>query len=369
MLGRATCVGLLVALAGCTDNVLLYDVLDASVLVPDANSQREDRPPWSGPDPCGQRNKSARFNPQWQELMIVLDRSSTMQAGFSGSSSRQTAVQNALNDTIGVFQGRVRFGLELFPGDANGKPGGCSHNSCCAGEPSVYPVSYAQNAIGGYLLCSDQQGCESGAADSPSHRALEQVRDYYNRTRPGSGDTIQQSAYVLLITASEPSCNSDPGGTDSCAARTPATNLVNLDIPVVVMTVGYDPRSNPSSCLVQISSLGSSSSMPENTPKLNTPSSYNNLRDTLFGLFRAVARRTCTFNTNDVIPEFATPAVMMGSTTVQKDDSDGWSYDGTNRSQIKLSGWACDQYLYSPQVATITVSYTCSTCDGPDACR
>jgi hypothetical protein len=302
--------------------------------------------------------------------MVVLDRSSTMQAGFSGSGSRQLAVQTALNDTIATFQGRVKFGLELFPGDANGRAGGCAHSSCCAGAITVEPLISAQTAISPYLLCSDQQGCQSGSSDSPSNKALEQVQTFYsNRSKSGWGDMSQPSTYVLLITASEPACSSDPTNAETCRAKTPATSLANLNIPVVVLTVGYDPSNNPNSCLVQLSNLGSVALMPNNTWRLNTPPSYSYLRDTLFALFAAIARKSCTFTTTDVIPDYATPTVTVGSVPVTKDDPDGWAYDSVNHSQITLSGKSCDQYLFNSPGTTVSVSYTCSTCAGPGACN
>jgi hypothetical protein len=365
MLRRIACVGLLVTLAGCRDTIVLYDgVVDAAASgVADAGWQRDDWMFWPDPN-CKIVRKSPSFSPQWQEIMIVLDRSTNMQATFSGSTSKLAAVQGALYDTIGAFQSRVAFGLELYPGDANGKSGGCYHNSCCAGDPSVYPQPGARNNISGYF-CSDQ-GCDSTSADTPAHKALERVLNEWYKNRSGWGG--QSSAYVLLLASSEPFCSADPASSDSCPAKSQATSLANLDVPVVVLPVGFDPRSNPSSCLVQISNQGVVP-MPEGTQRLlPSPSSYNSLKETLNAFFKAVARRSCTLTVYDVIPESATTTVTIGtSPALVKDDPDGWSFDGPDRSQIKLSRAACDQFIASSQ-ANISINYTYCTCDGTNAC-
>lgn len=363
MLRGVACVGLLVALAGCKDTIVFYDGVSvdaAVVVVADAGWQRDEWVPWQDPN-CGESRKWPRFTPQWQEIFIALDRSTSMQGSFPGSTSRQSAVQGALYDAIGAVQSRVRFSIEVFPGDASGSgSGGCYRNTCCAGYPS-WPRVDAQNSIGGYLLCSEQQGCYTDSSDSPSHKALEQIQEFIDyrssHTKPDPG---LQSSYVLLITASEPSCSGESGKGDACPAKTTAAQLANEDVPIVILTVGYDPRSTPGSCLVEIGSPG-----PD---RLNTPSSYNALKDTLSGLFRSAARKSCTLALYDVIPDFATPTVTLNSsTTIPKDGPEGWSYDGPDRSKIKLSDKVCDQFANSP-TATIAISYTCSTCDGPNSC-
>lgn len=362
MLRHIACVGLLVTLGGCRDTVLLHDGMDAAVeptIVPDAGSQPDEMVPWKAPG-CSEAWKTPWFSPQLQEIIIALDRSSSMQASFPGSSSRQSAVQSALNDAIGTYQSRVKFGIALFPGDASSGSGGCYHNSCCAGQPS-WPSIYAQDSISD-LLCSEEQGCLADSSDSPSHKALDQIRDFIDyRSDRGWLDPGMQS--VLLITPSEPSCGGEHGDGDPCPAKTAAAQLANLDIPIVIVTVGYDPRSNQDSCLVQLSKIGA-----PGPDRLNTPSSSSALKDTLANLFKAAAKKSCTFTTREVIPDFATLTVTLNSSTIiPKDGPEGWSFDGPDRSRIKLSDKACDQFATSP-TATVTVSYTCSTCDGPNAC-
>jgi len=363
MLRRIACVGLLVTLAGCSDTVLLYDgVVDAAApAVPDAGGQHDESTPWHDPN-CTEILQPANFFALGQEIIIVLDRSAPMQAAFPGASSKQSAVQQALYDTIGAVQSRVRFGLELFPGDANGGSGSCYHNTCCAGDFAVYPETYALSDIGGYLLCSDQAACSSESTDSPAHKALEQVlRFVSNRFR--WSDPRVQSSYVLLITGTEPSCASEAGNGDTCPAKAVAAQLNNYDVPIVVVTVGYDPKSNPSSsCLVQLSKSGSPS--PD---RLNTPSSYSALKDTLTGLFKSAAKKSCTFMTYDIIPDFADLNVSMGGPPLPKDGPEGWSFDGSDRNRIKLGDKACDQFIGSAN-RTVTVSYQCFTCEGAKAC-
>lgn len=372
MLRRAAWVGLLGTLASCSkDTVLLNDVWDAAISVQDSGSGggREDRPPWPGPGSCKSENRSPRFDPQSPDLMLVLDRSSNMQATFPGAATRQAAVQSALSDAISAYQSRINFGLEVFPGDTNDRNKDC-RSSCCAGAP-IAPQTNALDAIGSSLLCSDQQGCQTGSSDSPSQKALEQVQACLaDRARSSSWTDPPHSAYVLLITGAEPSCSADLSGADTCGtARTIATNLGKMDIPVIVLSVGYPADSNPSSCLVQLSNRGTVSPMPSNVPRLYISDSSNDLKDDLSTLLSALARKSCTLTAVDWVPDYATLTVSVGDTTIAKDASNGWSF-GWDRSQIRLSGSACDQYLKSPQGTLVHVTYTCSTCaDAANSCN
>jgi len=377
MLRRAACVGLLGALAGCsTDVVTLHDLWDASISNPNPNPNPDAGPGWGRDERwsglgCKEQSRSVKFTPQTPELMIVLDRSSTMQTALPGSASKQAAVQSALSDAIGTYQSHINFGLELFPSYENERAGDC-RSSCCAADPAVPPQPNTLDAISGFLLCSDQQGCQTSAVDSPSHKALEQVQiSYSTRSKTSSwNDNPFTSAYVLLVTSVEPSCSAETSGPEVCqAAKTTAGNLAKLDIPVVVLSVGYSAESNSSSCLVQLSKVGTVSPMPSNVPRLYTASSYNDLKEDLSTLLAPLARKSCTLTTTDFVPDYATPGVGIGDTTIAQDASNGWSFTWS-RAQIKLSGSACDQYVKSPQGTSVQMAYTCSTCaDASNPCN
>jgi hypothetical protein len=370
------CVGLLITVAGCDDRIPLNDVWDAAEALPDAGTDARDAVATSDGG-CNAQSFTATLSARSAEIMLVVDRSSGMQTALSGSSSKISAVQSALSEVIGAFQGRMRIGLEQFPSDATGKAGSCSKSGCCAGPPTVEPGYYANSggAISSSLYCSnDSPSCASGGPDSPSHKALEQVRAwYFDRARGASYGNAQsqRSTFVLLITGSEPSCSSEPSGADLCTGAATAANDLGSekDIPVIIVSVGYQPdTSSTNSCLVRLSKLGGKSPLPTGMVKLNPAMSASSLRDGLFGLFWTIEKQSCAFGTNDLSDLPANAQITVGSSTIAASDTDGWSFDGDDQSRIKLSGSACDNYLFAKNTPDVRAKYTCSTCSGPNAC-
>jgi hypothetical protein len=297
----------------------------------------------------------------------MLDRSSAMQTSFGGG-TRETSAEQVLLDAIEKYQGKIKFGFEQFPADSSDKGySDCQHNDCCAGSVKVDPQPNALSRISGLLQCSTTSGstCASASDDSASYAALEQIRDYCN------SKYTDDDRYVLLVTASEPSCSALADSKDACSrALSAASDLGNSWIRVVVLSVGYQPDSG--SCLVRISQTGSFLSMPANAKTLYTPPSVYDLNNDVNELFAAVAETSCTFDSNYVPPSWAQLVVSMGNSTnsipqVDSTDKDGWSFANPAHTRITLSGTACDNYM-KQQYANITVGYTCSTCGGSNAC-
>jgi hypothetical protein len=360
-----TCLVLAAAFGGCTDRVVIDDVWDASEPAPDVAPERPaipDAEPDQGPrgrfDSGCLVTRPVWFRSQAADLMMFLDRSSNMQGNFAGSYSKMTAIQSALYDTIGAYQSHIKFGFAQFPDPGNA----CAHSSCCVGkQPPVQPQYNALKAILDALKCNDSQDCLASTADSPSHEALSAVqRGGYFSSPPG------QSQYVLLIAAAEPSCGRD----DFCpTAVSAATTLGNMDIPVVVLTVGYQPDPN-TSCLVRISKVGNRTGI---AGSLYAPTSTTSLKENLSTLFGAIARSSCTLATTDPIPEGAELSVTLGNTAVPQTDcnaSSGWCFapNVAFHGEVMLLGSTCDQYLQMPQASDIRAVYYCDACSDSGSC-
>jgi hypothetical protein len=347
MFRHAACLGLLVALGGCTDRILLRDVWDAALPEPDVGV---DRAPVPIVDAECRFSQRLSFKSQAAQLLILLDRSSAMQAAFYGSSSRAAAVQSVLLKHMEDHQSHIKLGWEEFP-DLDSRFSSCYRTSCCAGSvvaPQYYGLRYLQNY--GYLECSDP-ACLSGSSDSPSHKALGQARDYFKQDKSKDDDR-----YALLITASEPSCSGDAGPSDACPAATEAATelVVNLEIPLAIVTVGYQPSG--SSCLVSLSNLRSKVGIPGDLSSLTPATSLQMLDDAVSHLFDEIAKTTCTITTTDPVPKDANLSVWLRYNTqvpkVECSASDGWCFPGAGRNQIMLLGSYCDQYLDMPPAST-----------------
>lgn len=372
MARQATRLVLAAALAGCTDRVVIDDVWDASPPTPDAEADRPaapdaeadraptsysdvDRPRWNDDAGCRTSTRKVSFRPQAADLMILLDRSSTMQGSFAGSSSKSTAVRTALTDTINTYQAHIKFGLVEFPDRS------CGHYGCCvARQPAVVPQYGALSWISEALQCNDSQGpgsgCLSQSPDSPSHAALAAIPKYQSSWDDG---------YVLLIAGSEPSCSMD-GTTseDACSgAINAATALGNTGVPVVVLGLNGQAES----CLVAVSKAGNKTAMPGTALRLYTPTSATTLKDNLSSLFAAIARASCTASSESWVPDDAALTVTLNDHKIPQADcsaSYGWCFapGAPFHNEIMLLGSSCDEYLKLPEAIDIPAGYACSSC-------
>src|SRR5207244_11022377 len=67
---------------------------------------------------CGQLFRHTQGRPPYG--LIVLDKSgSMMNPPGSGGASKWMQVTGALNSTVGMLQGSIKFGLEFFPTDSS----------------------------------------------------------------------------------------------------------------------------------------------------------------------------------------------------------------------------------------------------------
>lgn len=361
MLRRAACLTLLLGLAACNDKVILEDLWDASAAAPDAGTSRDVWPYWQMESGCYFGPTNLQLTVVSPQIMLVLDRSSNMQAAFPGASSKLAAVQGALSDAIASFQYRIQIGLEQFPSDANSKSGGCSHATCCSGPPAPEPGGSGSNELYSQLYCSDPQSCGIGGPDAPAHRALEQVRTYYsNLFKSPFFDRSQHAIYVVLITAAEPSCSDEGSGADVCdVASSAATDLTNDDIPLVIVSVGDQPDGN--ACLTRLSKVGNSA-LPGNIQRLNAPSSTSALHDTIFSLFQAIETESCTL-LSEYTPIPGDALVWPGgSSSLSQGDANGWVFASDDHERVRLAGNACNAFVAAQGGLHAQASYICSTC-------
>jgi len=228
-------------------------------------------------------------------------------------------------------------------------------------DPNLNNLKTINNA----LQCSDSSypPCPTPTNDSPSSAALAKVRDYFKAHREQSNE----DRYVMLITASEPSCT---GEGDACDSAVKATNdLGDLGVRVVVLTVGYQP--GPGSCLKRLSDVGSSLTPPHNLGTLYPTSSQSGLASALSQFVAGVAEASCTQDSLDYPPpDGQTPTVSIDDKSVPQvtpTNDDGWSFANSAHTTITLSGSACEQWISSSS-SKLYVNYSCSTCPGPNAC-
>jgi hypothetical protein len=360
MLRHAGLFGLALFLAGCTEQVLLDDVVRDGGSSDLANAMDSS---WSPGDAhCGASYKFLYYQPQKPQVMVLLDRSSSMQTSFD-SETRESAAQNALISVIQTYQTRVQFGFEQFP--ASKSESQCQAGTCCAESVSVYPATSNLVLMSNSILGNDPRGASWPSLDSPSHKALAAVQDCfkYNCTTDDHDDQ-----YVLLVTASEPSCTAETPDACCTSARKTATDLGNDGVPIIVLSLGYQP--DQKSCLYQISQTGGTLQPPANAKKLYSVNNNDELTNALTEFISAVARTSCTLNTSSPPPSQAQLSISIGFNRIQQTDGnnqDGWYFANPDRTSITFSGSACDSYVNSQDTLYIGY-YACSACSGSGTC-
>ena len=359
MLSRAAVLGFALALAGCIHELVLDDVHDSGSSDSDPVAVKDAA--WFWPDGycgLGQGYRQLIYTPRSAQVVILLDRSTSMQSNFDGGMTRQDAAQSALVNAVKKYQARIKFGLEQFPA---GPAAQCQPGTCCAGQ--VYPQPYLNNwqDMEHNIECTYPHGpyCQPTGSDSPSYEALATVYDNFQTSH-----ATDEDRYVLLVTSSEPSCAAENHNvcTDAIAA---ANALGDAGVRIVVLSLA-----TPGSCLDKISRTHSLLQQPASTRSLYTPNTVDDLANNLDEFFLAVARAACTMDSLTTIPpSWADLSVAMGPAPVQMangNGQDGWSYANPDHTSITLSGQDCENWLFSQ--APIDVHYPCSLCGGPNSC-
>jgi hypothetical protein len=352
MLRRAAAFGLALLLSGCTDQVLINDAWDAGApdlaptdLPPAPDLPRSRDAQWHPPEgvdaSCSKYQRLA-YTTRSPQLVLLLDRSQSMQAAF-GNTTREAAARSALLAAVSTYQARVKFGFAQFPADSNDKSySECQRGYCCAGPVDVQPQTNNYTAMSGAIQCSSSP-CPTPSADSPSNAALLQAKEYFK-----SKSEWWYTRFVLLLTASEPDCAVASGGDTCDSAVAAARELGNIGVGVGVISVDYQP--GPNSCLTQISQSG------ETFLQAYSPRTVNALTDAVDDLVLTVAKIACTVDLDTAPPAQVTPIVSLDKDPIAEDEQNGWSYANYAHTSITLAGAACEKYL-RPPASTLYVGY------------
>jgi len=363
MLCRLSAIGVLLALSGCTESLVFQDMWDAGTFSPSdardaiggsaGDASGGNRPDLERADGlCSSGIRPLHPTPETPQLFILLDRSSAMRAPM-GTVKREDAAGDALISAIGQYQGLIKFGFQQFPaGPLEQVPDAGAPRTCYAGKVHFQPGFFALLRIKGPLLCDDQPffQCPEAAADSPSYAGLASINEYYTKR-----SDERDPRYVLLVTASEPRCDAD-SSIDPCdSALNAAAALGNINVRVVVLSVGYQPP--PSSCLVKISQRRSRLDVPAGAKSLYTPSTVAELNQQVGELMLAVAKSSCTLKLEWGPPDQAQLVVSLGPNEVPQDPTDGWSFPDASKTSIVLSGKACTRYVDPKANDPLSVGY------------
>jgi hypothetical protein len=268
-------------------------------------------------------------------VLIVLDRSSSMNTDIGGGTKWQIA-QQAIADMLTSYGSNVRFGLMLFPGtDLAGQQGG----QCSPGAVFVDPGPDTAATINQDL---GQAGTTSFS--TPIAGALTSLVGY-----AGLADTTRGN-YVLLITDGQDNCADDPVA-DPVAA---VTALRGETPEVKTFVVGFGGEVDP----VALDAMATAGG----TAQAQEPLYYQcDNAASLAAAFASIAGSvlSCSYTLEHVPPDPDLLYVYADGVLIPRDPThtNGWDYD-PNTNQLTFYGTVCDD-LTAGVVTKLIISYGC----------
>jgi hypothetical protein len=321
--------------------------------VPDA-SRDSARGGNGGSEQCGANAhyQQVGVGPNSVEMIVALDRSSSMETNTLGTTTRLQAAQDAIKKMAGDHPG-IRFGLDVFP---------VSSNSCGLSQ-LVFKPEFNRLAGTDNLACgSSDAGClPPGLSDSPSHKALGDSIEYF-RSWGASGSWSQ---VVLLITDRDPICASYPSSTlDICNQMVDlASKFGNAGLFIVALA--GDKAST--SCLSRVASANNPFYFGNPPDRFSIAPTQDELGKKLGEIAFFVEQSLCRFplvtqqshvadNPDQVVVSINNQPVQH----VPAAGGEGWSID---HNALILSGSYCDTIKSEQHTPIVTVT----TCWSPDA--
>jgi hypothetical protein len=161
----------------------------------------------NGDPACGVQNFTlAKGLPP--DLLIVLDRSASMDDALNGGATKWQQVTAAINSTVTTLQGQIKWGLEMFPSDDS-----------CGVSPTVNVPVATMNAA---AVTGAINGAKPGGS-TPTTDAIHLGAKYLAGVSDGN------PKFLVLATDGEPNCGSTtstmppPPGPCTCPSGTTAS--------------------------------------------------------------------------------------------------------------------------------------------------
>ena len=323
---------------GPTDSVVAASGTDGIAAIRDGGA--------SGPEGiggiCG--TTTLQTSRAWPDLLVLLDRSSTMDlgmaadidcvAGVSDCATRWDATKAALLATMQANP-RIHWGIELFP-----SPEG---DICGVSPVPQLPIEDRWSGAEPALLNST-----TPRGPAPTSAALRSATAYL----ASLGD--QNVRVIMLFTGSEPQCSAGLDGAASDLANTIAAAGAAKAAGFPVYVVGLGPNLSD---LDSVARAGGTTSYYPATSRAEL--------DQILGQIYSgpTTVTTCTLMTATPPIDAALVYVYVNGQYVAPNPDDGWTF-GANTSTIVLTGSYCEQIVTADSVK-IEVFFGCGAISSP----
>ncbi len=317
---------------------------------------------------CGDQTMPLPFEPTTPDVLIVFDRSGSMNGKF-GTGTRYTVEAMVLKEVVAAYETRVRFGFSQFPSKGGVCPAGYAM-SCCADRPSV-EVGFGNAAAISKAI--DDAGPVNG--NTPTSEALRFAREYYENLVDGI-----RARYVLLSTDGQPTCDimgasSNPpfgGGMTTWKgcddAKAEAAKLAAMGVKVIALGVAINETMGgffkPLDCLEDIAQMGGA-------PQPGAPPSYYDakdpvtLRSALDSILGGVTKPSCLIELTAPPPDPTKVAVFFDKRQIPWDPThvNGWDFEPGTTDKIRIYGASCAE-IEGFRVMTVDIVFGCKPCSG-----
>jgi hypothetical protein len=328
----------LVLLGGCANPDVTAAGADApapaSVAGPDAGRFTFAVPsaPAAAP-PAAQECGTETFTPARvpAELLLVLDRSGSMQERVSGAATNKwqdvTAGLTALMAQTGAT---TSWGLKLFPS------GNTASTMCALDQGVEIPIAPGgADAITRALATTDY---DHGHGGTPTRRAVDQAAAF------AAAHPSRSPRYLVLVTDGKPTCGTPdphamimlPDVDDVANALGSLRGAAAGALKTFVVGVAISPKETAN--LDQMALAGG-------MPRARTSPMFYPIasRDELLAALQAITTvaASCSFVLEDRPPDPDRVQVWLGDAQVPRGGGDGWRYSA-DMSAVDLQGAACD---------------------------
>lgn len=273
---------------------------------------------------CGCDGVAFEATPVRPNMLIVLDRSVSMDESGGTGGSKWTIAENSLNGLLDEYGTRARFGLNMFADDG----------WCGSGYTSVPPGDDTESDIRDDVASADP---DSNTPIVATMASLVGYSGLMETTRPN---------YVLLLTDGAESC--DDFTTES------VTDLREQDQPVKTFVVGFGSGVNEDQLNALATEGGTALAGDTKYYQADNASQLNTAIDTILG-----SVLSCSYTLDQVPEDLADLYVYQDDTTVGRDEGhvNGWDYDAGSGS-ITFYGAACEA-MQGGAVTDLNIVYGC----------
>jgi len=280
---------------------------------------------------CGCKGQSYQAQNVAPNVLIVLDRSSSMNDNISGG-TKWAIAKKAITDLLASQAGKIRFGFALYPGTNEACSSG---GDCQAGKVFVDPGDSTAAQIN--TVMSAAHTCSFGTPTAEMLTALLAYQGLKDPARPN---------YILLVT----------DGQSTCKDPVPVVTSLRGQVPEVkTFAVGFGSSVDATE-LNNVAQKGG-------TAIAGGPPYYYVASDaaSLSGAFATIAGQvlTCVYTLSEKPTDLSQLYVYQSKQPVARDTTHagGWDYSAST-NQITFYGAAC-QALQSGKVSDLVIVYGC----------